>query len=275
VPGVGPYRGAELTGPNPGALGYRSTMSRVALVTGAGSGIGRATAIRLSQAGLRVALAARSADALAATAQACPGPTLAVPADVTDPSAVDRLFGRAEDDWGVVDVLVASAGAGFSARIERTSDADWNRMLELNLTAPFRCLRRAVPAMRAAGYGRIVVIASTASRIGEPYLAAYTAAKHGVLGLVRAVSAELAGTGVTVNAVCPGFVDTPMTDATIGNIAQKTGRSAGQARSALEARQPIGRLIMPEEVADAVWFCVASEAITGQAINVDGGTVQS
>jgi NAD(P)-dependent dehydrogenase (short-subunit alcohol dehydrogenase family) len=233
-------------------------MSRVALVTGAGSGIGRAAAIRLSQAGLRVVLASRGADALAATAEACPGPTLAVPADVTDPA-----------------VLIASAGAGFSARIERTSDADWNRMLELNLTAPFRCLRRAVPAMRAAGYGRIVVIASTASRVGEPYLAAYTASKHGVLGLVRAAAAELAGTGVTVNAVCPGFVDTPMTEATIGNIVQKTGRTTGQARSALESRQPIGRLITPEEVADAVWFCVASEAITGQAINVDGGTVQS
>jgi NAD(P)-dependent dehydrogenase (short-subunit alcohol dehydrogenase family) len=129
--------------------------------------------------------------------------------------------------------------------------------------------------MRAAGYGRIVVIASTASRVGEPYLAAYTASKHGVLGLARAAAAELAGTGVTVNAVCPGFVDTPMTEATIGNIVQKTGRTTGQARSALESRQPIGRLIMPEEVAGAVWFCVASEAITGQAINVDGGTVQS
>ena len=227
-------------------------MSRVALVTGAGSGIGRAAAIRLSQAGLRVVLASRDADALAAAAEACPGPTLAVPADVTDPAAVERLFGRAEQHWGAVEVLIASAGAGFSARIERTSDADWNRMLELNLTAPFRCLRRAVPAMRERGYGRIVVIASTAARIGEPYLAAYTASKHGVLGLVRAVSAELAGTGVTVNAVCPGFVDTPMTEATIGNIVQKTGRTTGQARSALEARQPIGRLITPGEVADAV-----------------------
>ena len=250
-------------------------MSRVALVTGAGSGIGRAAAIRLSQAGLRVVLASRGAEALEATAAACPGPALAVPADVTDPAAVDRLFGRAEHDWGAVEVLIASAGAGFSARIERTGDADWNRMLELNLTAPFRCLRRAVPAMRAREYGRIVVIASTASRIGEPYLSAYTASKHGVLGLVRAAAAELAGTGVTVNAVCPGFVNTPMTEATIGNIVQKTGRTTGQARSALEARQPIGRLITPGEVADAVWFCVASEAITGQALNVDGGTVQS
>ena len=119
---------------DPGPSGYRSTMSRVALVTGAGSGIGRAAAIRLSQAGLRVVLASRGADALAATAKACPGPTLAVPADVTDPAAVDRLFDRAEHDWGAVEVLIASAGAGFSARIERTSDADWKRMLELNLT---------------------------------------------------------------------------------------------------------------------------------------------
>jgi len=119
------------------------------------------------------------------------------------------------------------------------------------------------------------VIASTAARIGEPYLAAYAASKHGVLGLVRAAAAELAGTGVTVNAVCPGFVDTPMTAVTIGNIVARTGRTDDQARSALGARQPIGRLITPEEVAGAVWFCVGSEAVTGQAINVDGGTVQS
>jgi NAD(P)-dependent dehydrogenase (short-subunit alcohol dehydrogenase family) len=250
-------------------------MDRIALVTGAGSGIGRAVTIRLSEAGLRVVLAGRGAGALEATAAACPGTTLAIPADVTDPQAVDRLFAQAEHEWGSVEVLIACAGAGFSARIERTGDADWQRMLDLNLTAPFRCLRRAVPEMRAAGYGRFVVIASTAARIGEPYLAAYAASKHGVLGLVRAAAAELAGTGVTVNAVCPGFVDTPMTATTIGNIVARTGHTSDQARSALEGRQPIGRLITPEEVAGAVWFCVGSEAVTGQAINVDGGTVQS
>jgi NAD(P)-dependent dehydrogenase (short-subunit alcohol dehydrogenase family) len=250
-------------------------MDRIALVTGAGSGIGQAVAIRLSQAGLRVVLAGRGAGALAATAAACPGPTLAIAADVTDPAAVDRLFDRTEHDWGPVEILIAGAGAGFSARIEQTADADWQRMLDLNLTAPFRCLRRAVPGMRAGGFGRVVVIASTAARIGEPYLAAYAASKHGVLGLVRAAAAELAGTGVTVNAVCPGFVDTPMTAATIANIVAKTGRTSDQARSALEGRQPIGRLITPEEVAGAVWFCVTGEAVTGQAINVDGGTVQS
>jgi 3-hydroxybutyrate dehydrogenase len=247
----------------------------VALVTGAGRGIGRAVAQRLSAEGLRVALTARSADQLHETAVGCDGQTLVVPADVTDPAAVDELFATVEREWGPVAVLVANAGTGHSARLERTTDEDWQRMLDLNLTAPFRCVRRAVPAMRDAQLGRIVVIASIAARIGEPYLAAYTASKHGVLGLVRAAAAELAGSGVTVNAVCPGFVDTPMTEATIANIVETTGRSADEARAILERKQPSGRLITPDEVADAVWFCVQNAALTGQAINVDGGAVQS
>jgi NAD(P)-dependent dehydrogenase (short-subunit alcohol dehydrogenase family) len=252
-----------------------SAPDRVAVVTGAGRGIGRAVARRLSAEGLRVALTARSADELSDTVAACPGPTLTIPADITDPAAPGRIFDEVEATWGPVDVLVANAGAGHSARVDKTSDEDWQRMLDLNLTAPFRCVRRAVPPMRAAGHGRIVVIASNAARIGEPYIAAYAASKHGVLGLVRSAAAELARTGVTVNAVCPGYVDTPMTDRTIESIAAVSDRSQDEARAALAAKQPIGRLIPPDEVAEAVWFCVRNGGLTGQGITVDGGAVQA
>ncbi|MDT4903609.1 MAG: hypothetical protein QOH52_1625 [Pseudonocardiales bacterium] len=248
---------------------------RIALVTGAGRGIGRAVAERLSEQGFRVAITSRSKDELADVAASCAGPTLGLPADITVGAAVEQLFADVEREWGAVEVLVANAGAGYSARVEKTGDADWQRMLDLNLTAPFRCLRRAIPAMRAAGAGRIVVVASVAARVGEPYIAAYTASKHGVLGLVRSAAAELASTGVTVNAVCPGYVDTSMTAATIDGIVAASGRTADQARDALERKQPIGRLITPDEVAAAVWFCIENGAVTGQAINVDGGAVQS
>src|SRR4051794_3768012 len=224
----------------------------IALVTGAGRGIGRAVAQRLSAEGLQVALTARNRDELAETAAGCVGPTLVRPADVTDPAAIEDVYAGVEHEWGPVAVLVANAGAGHSARLDRTTDADWQRMLELNLTAPFRCIRRAVPAMRAAGWGRMVVVASSAAHVGEPYVAAYAASKHGVLGLVRSAAAELASTGVTVNAVCPAYVDTPMTDAVVERIASTTGRTLAEARRALERKQPIGRLIRPDEVADAV-----------------------
>lgn len=247
----------------------------IALVTGASRGIGRAVARRLSAEGLRVAVTARSRADLDKTSAGCDGPTLVLADDITDPDAPDRLFAAVEREWGPVDVLVANAGAGVSARVDRTTDADWQRMLEINLTAPFRCVRRAIPAMRDAGYGRIVAMASVAAKHGDPYIAAYTASKHGLLGLVRSAAAELANTGVTVNAVCPGYVDTPMTDATIGGIVDKTGRTSEEARGILERKQPTGRLVTPEEVADAVWLCVANGSITGQGINVDGGTVQS
>lgn len=248
--------------------------ARRCLVTGAGRGIGAAVARRLSAQGHKVALTARSRPELAALAAELRGPTLTLPADVTDPSAVLAVFAAVEREWGPVEVLVLNAGAGASAPLSRTSDADWARMLDLNLTAPFRMLRRAVPSMVDAGWGRVVAVASVAAKRGEPYIAAYTASKHGLLGLVRSAAAELATTGVTVNAVCPAYVDTPMTDSSVATISALTGRTPEQTRHALERRQPIGRLITVDEVADAVLLCVGSAAITGQGINVDGGAVQ-
>jgi NAD(P)-dependent dehydrogenase (short-subunit alcohol dehydrogenase family) len=247
----------------------------VALVTGAGRGIGRAVAQRLAAQGYRVALTARSEDQLRETAAALNGESLVLPGDMLDPAVPDQVIGEVERVWGPVDVLVANAGAGESAPIAKMSDEMWARQLELNLTAPFRCVRRVVPHMVESGWGRIVVLASVAAKRGEPYIAAYVASKHGVLGLVRSVAAELAKTGVTANAVCPAYVDTPMTDGTVETIAKTTGRSPEEARHILENVQPSGRLITVDEVAEAVWFCVANSGVNGQGINVDGGAIQS
>ncbi|AXH98070.1 SDR family NAD(P)-dependent oxidoreductase [Ornithinimicrobium avium] len=245
------------------------------MVTGAGRGIGAGVAEALSREGYAVALTSRSRDQLEETAARCHGPTLVLPADMTGPGAVDLLLEQVERAWAAPEVVVANAGAGVSASVERTTDEQWQQMLDLNLTAPFRLLRRTIPAMKRAGHGRIVVIASVAAKLGEPYISAYTASKHGVLGLVRSAAAELARTGVTVNAVCPGYVDTPMTEATVQGIVDKTGRTPQEARAALEAKQPIKRLITVEEVVEAVLTCVRNGGMTGQGINVDGGGLQS
>ncbi len=250
-------------------------MSRVAMVTGASQGIGRACAESLSAAGYRVALVSRSEAALREVAGVLPGESLVLPTDVTSSEQLDAAFAAVEEAWGPVEVLVVNAGAAMSAPLVRTSDDDWQRMLDLNLTAPFRCLRRALPAMTSAGRGRVVVIASIAGKSGGARIAAYTASKHGVLGLVRSAASEVARTGVTVNAVCPGYVDTPMTDESVAHISSGTGRSPEDARAILANMQPIGRLVDPAEVASAVMLCVENGAINGQGLNVDGGAVQS
>jgi NAD(P)-dependent dehydrogenase (short-subunit alcohol dehydrogenase family) len=247
---------------------------RTALVTGAGRGIGRAVAVRLAAEGYRVALTARNETELRETAGLLATEALVLPADMLDPSAPDSVTAAVEETWGPVSVLVANAGEGLSAPIARYPDDMWARQLELNLTAPFRCVRRVVPGMVEHRWGRIVVVASMAAKRGEPYIAGYTAAKHGVLGLVRSVAAELATTGVTANAVCPAYVDTPMTDGTVATIVEQTGRSAEEARQILERKQPIGRLITVDEVAESVWFCVVNGGVDGQGLNVDGGAVQ-
>jgi len=248
---------------------------RTCLVTGASRGIGRTIAIRLAAAGHRVAMTARDATALSAVADELAGPGLVFPADMTADGTVEQVVDAVERQWGPVEILVANAGAGTSAPLVETTDHDWRRMLEVNLTVPFHCLRRTLPAMIAAGWGRVVVVASTAAKIGAPYTAAYTASKHGVLGLVRTAAAEVARSGVTVNAVCPGYVDTPMTDATVAAIVHRTGRDAAEVRALLAGKQPIGRLITPDEVATAVLSLIDNPAVTGQAVNVDGGGVQS
>jgi NAD(P)-dependent dehydrogenase (short-subunit alcohol dehydrogenase family) len=178
--------------------------------------------------------------------------------------------------WGGIDVAVLNAGEAISAPIHRTDDELWQQMLDVNLTAPFRFIRAAVPPMKQAGFGRIIVIASIASKIGAPYITAYSAAKHGVLGAVRSVAMELATTGVTVNAVCPGYVDTPLTDRALEAIVAKTGIDMDAARATLENSHPIKRLITTDEVASVVDMLVADTGgITGQGIVIDGGSVQS
>jgi NAD(P)-dependent dehydrogenase (short-subunit alcohol dehydrogenase family) len=237
--------------------------------------VGRAVAQRLATAGHRVVLVGRDQAKLEKVAGELAARSLCVAADLTDPDEVLRVFSTVEEAWGPAVTLVANAGTSLAAPVTETTDEQWQQMLESNLTAPFRCIRRALPAMVEAGHGRIVVIASVAAKRGERQVAAYSASKHGVLGLVRAVADEVARTGVTANAVCPGYVDTPMTDRTLEAMSGRLDITVDEARSKLARRQPIGRLVTPDEVAAAVMACVDNGAINGQGINVDGGAVQS
>ena len=255
-----------------------SLAARRALVTGGGRGIGRAVALRLARAGVAVAVASRTrseVDAVAEEVQALGGASLALVADVARPEDVEGMFRAARTALGGVDILVSGAGVATSAPIARTSDEVWRSTIDTNLSGAFYCLREALPEMVEAGWGRVVTIASIAGKSGHPYIAAYAASKHGVLGLTKCAALEVADKGVTINAVCPGYVDTPMTDASVARIVEKTGRAAAEVRRHLEEMSPQKRLITPEEVAALVEYLCGDQArgITGQALSVDGGTV--
>ncbi|GAA4553522.1 SDR family NAD(P)-dependent oxidoreductase [Amycolatopsis samaneae] len=230
-------------------------MNRLVVVTGGTRGIGAAIAERFRAGGDTV---------LAPGRDGC---------DVTDEAAVEAFFAAA----GPVDVLVNNAGVAASAPAHATTAEDWRAQFEVNATGAFLCTRAVLPGMRERDRGRIVTVASTAGHVGYRYTAGYTASKHAAVGLMRAVAAELAGTGVTANAVCPAFVRTEMTAESVARIRERTGRDEAAAEAALAAASPLGRLLEPGEVAFAVTFLAAPEAaaINGQTLVLDGGGIQT
>jgi NAD(P)-dependent dehydrogenase (short-subunit alcohol dehydrogenase family) len=245
----------------------------VVFITGAGRGVGCAIARRFAAGGYGVAAAGRALaplEELARDLVRAGVPTAIVPCDVTDAGQVQRAVADAERQLGPIDVLVNNAGASDSAPFASMDDELWDRMLAVNLTGAYRVMRAVVPGMFERDRGRVINIASSAGKRGFPYTAAYVAAKHGLVGLTRAVAIEAAPHGVTVNAVCPGWIDTPMTETSITRIVEKTGRTAAEARRALERMNPQGRLIQPEEVAALALFLASPDAhgINGQALDL-------
>ena len=252
---------------------------RVALVTGGGRGIGRAIALAFAREGAHVAVTSRTGaelDAVAAEVRALGREALAVACDVGERTQVDDTVRRVVEGLGPVEILVNNAGVAVSAKLLDTDDALWERHLRVNLTGAFLMTRAVLPGMLAARWGRVINVASIAGRQGYPYVAAYTASKHGLVGLTRALAQEVVTSGVTVNAICPGYVATELTWGAARNIQERTGRTYDEAVRSLAAYSPQRRLIEPEEVAALAVLLASDDArgVTAQAWNVDGGAVQ-
>lgn len=252
-----------------------SVAGRHAFVTGAARGIGAAIARALSDAGATVTLAGRNERTLSELSADLTGETLCVVADVSDEAQVAHAFTAARERLGPVAILVNNAGQADTAPLAKMTLALWNRMLAVNLTGTMLCSQAALADMLNGGYGRIVNIASTAALRGFRYGTAYAASKHGVLGLTRSLALEVADRGITVNAVCPGYVETDMMGQAIDNVVQRTGRSREEARAYFASLNPQGRVVQPREVADAVmWLCGDGAAgVNGAAIPISGGEV--
>lgn len=252
-----------------------SLTGRHVVVTGAARGIGAAIARSLAAEGARLSLMGRRRDALQELADTLPGQHAVVVADVADADSVNAAFAQARAALGPVAILVNNAGQAESAPFHKTSLQLWQQMLGVNLTGSFLCAQAALPDMLQAKWGRIINIASTAGQKGYPYVSAYVAAKHGVVGLTRSLALEVAKKGVTVNAVCPGYTETDILRESIANVVAKTGRSEEEAMAEFAAGNPQQRIVQPDEVADAVrWLCgQAAGSINGQSISVSGGEV--
>ena len=224
------------------------------LITGAGRGIGRSIVeiLKKDLNAHNLALTARNQSQLEESATGALGDVLIIPGDLFDESVPEKIVTEVLNKWGGIDVLILNAGDGEAAPIEKTDDAMWERAMTLNAKVPFKFIRAAVSNMKENNSGHIVVVASSAGIEGAPNVSAYTASKHAVVGLVRSAASELKKSGITVNAICPSYVDTPMTAKTIDSAAARTGKSEAETRAALAAKQPGGRILTPEEVASAV-----------------------